>query len=67
MTRLERVKLIGHNQASIPIGKSRFNFFSSIPIPDLGGWFFSFGMFAVFVLVLVWVYFRETYRLFSQS
>ncbi len=23
MTRLERVKLIGHNQASIPIGKSR--------------------------------------------
>ena len=25
MTRLERVKLIGHNQASIPIGKSRLN------------------------------------------
>ena len=26
MTRLERVKLIGHNQASIPIGKSRIMF-----------------------------------------
>ena len=29
MTRLERVKLIGYNQASIPIGKSRLNIFQA--------------------------------------
>ena len=31
MTRLERVKLIGHNQASIPIGKSRIKAVNRTP------------------------------------